>query len=56
VHFLDVPYAELVRRLKTRNADPPAYTFPVTQADLAQMVAYFEPPDADELREVHAAR
>jgi hypothetical protein len=47
--FLDVPREELVRRLATRNSDPPPYTFIVDEAHLDRCIEWFDPPTADEL-------
>ena len=48
VHFLDVPLAELERRIVARNAERDA-TGRVDPADLAGWHAVFEAPSADEL-------
>jgi predicted kinase len=48
-HFLDVPRAELWRRLDERNANLPPDTFRVTKSDLDQWAREFEPPTDDEL-------
>jgi predicted kinase len=51
LHFLDVPRAELSARVAERaGAEPPAGTFPVTEAQLDAWWQVFEPPRADELR------
>ena len=49
VHFCDVPYTELVRRLEARNANLPPDTFAVTAKDLDEMIPHFERPTVDEL-------
>lgn len=49
LRFLDVPVAELNRRLERRNADVPYGSFHVTPTQLAEMLPLFEAPDADEL-------
>jgi predicted kinase len=49
VHFLDVPKAELVRRLAARNAALPPDTFHVDPALLDEWTGLFEPPEPDEL-------
>jgi len=50
VCFLDTPREELRRRLSLRNADLPAGTFCVEEADLDAWFGVFEPPTPDELR------
>ena len=50
VHFLDVPREELSSRVAARNAEPPADTFRVTDAQLDAWWEVFGPPTADELR------
>lgn len=50
VHFLEAPRAVLSARLEARNAERPAGTFQVSQAQLAQWWVLFEPPDPDELQ------
>jgi predicted kinase len=47
LHFLDVPLAELTRRIAARNAASPLWV--VGEADLEKWSALFEPPEADEL-------
>jgi len=47
--YLNVPRAELLNRLITRNADLPPDTFPVTEAQIDEWSGWFEPPTADEL-------
>ena len=49
IHFLDVPHAELSRRLAERNRTPPPDTFRVNQAQLDCYWKIFEPPTPDEL-------
>jgi len=48
VVYLDVPLAELERRLAARNAALPAGTYAVTPTMLAEFAARFEPPSEDE--------
>jgi predicted kinase len=50
VRFLDVPRSVLSARLAARNADLPAYTFRVTEAQLDLWWSLFEPPTSDELQ------
>ena len=49
VCFLDVPRAELARRLRLRNANLPPGTFPIEEQYLDLWVTWFEGPTADEL-------
>lgn len=49
LHFLDVPLAELVRRLHERNANLPAGTFRITDDELREYATWLEPPGPDEL-------
>jgi predicted kinase len=49
VHFLDVPHAELSRRLAARNLMLPSDTFRVDQAQLDSYWNMFEPPTPDEI-------
>lgn len=49
LYFLDVPHAELWRRLAARNAALPPDTFHVTEAQLDLWSSGFEPPTPDEL-------
>jgi hypothetical protein len=49
LHFLDVPFAELVRRLEHRNAALPPETFRITIDDLREFTRWFQPPTPDEL-------
>jgi predicted kinase len=50
VHFLDAPRDVLLARLAARNADLPACTFHVTEAQLNSWWNLFEPPTEDELK------
>jgi len=47
--FLDVPLAELSRRLAARNAALPPATYRVTDADLSAYARVFEPPTPEEV-------
>lgn len=49
LYYLDVPRAELVRRLTRRNAAPGKEDFKVELAKLDDWIAAFEPPTAEEL-------
>ena len=46
--YLDVPLAELHRRIARRNQNLPPYTFHITPAELDEWWALFEPPTPDE--------
>ncbi|WP_319460905.1 AAA family ATPase [Micromonospora sp. RTP1Z1] len=46
---LDPPEDELRRRLARRNADPPAGTFAISDAELARARRFFQRPTPDEL-------
>jgi predicted kinase len=48
--FLDVPRDELWARLQKRNVDMPPGSFRVTEKQLDQWYAEFEPPTAAELK------
>jgi len=48
LYFLDVPRAELVRRLHARNESLPPNTFPVDPSELDEWERQFEPPTDDE--------
>ena len=52
--YLDVPRAELVRRLRARNDAMPPDTFRVDTDQLDEWMRSFEPPSADE--EPHTLR
>jgi predicted kinase len=49
VHFLDVPEAELMRRLAARNAEPWRDMFQIPAEMMMPWLALFEPPTPDEL-------
>ena len=49
VCFLDVPRAELARRLRLRNANLPPGTFPIEEQYLDLWATWFERPTPDEL-------
>jgi predicted kinase len=50
LHFTCASLDELLRRLKTRNADLPPFTFRIDEERMKGWFEQFEPPDADELR------
>ncbi len=49
VHFLDAPEEELLRRLATRNAQPPEACFRISPAAMKRWISSFQRPTADEL-------
>jgi predicted kinase len=49
LHFLNVPRHELLARLQKRNANLPPHTFQVTEQQLDQFLAVFQPPAPEEL-------
>jgi predicted kinase len=48
LHYLPVPFDELVRRVQSRNATGP---LTITRDELAVYAALFQPPGPDELRQ-----
>ncbi len=50
VHFLDVAPAELLRRLRLRNAGPSKYSFLIPEAMMVPWMPIFQRPTADELQ------
>lgn len=49
LHFMDVPEAELLRRLEARNAALPPGCFALTEENLLEYIELFEVPDITEL-------
>ncbi len=49
IHFLDVPEAELLRRLEIRNSQLPEGSFHISKEMMQPWIAFFEKPLADEL-------
>jgi len=49
VHFLDVPDAELLRRLALRNSQPSQTSFYITEEMMRPWLAFFQKPTPDEL-------
>lgn len=49
VHFLDVPEAELLRRLAARNAQSVPGAFQISEAQMKPWIAFFQRPAPDEL-------
>ena len=49
VHFLDVPHAELLRRLAQRNTRPSNLSFRIPEEMMKPWIAFFQIPTPDEL-------
>jgi len=49
LHYMDVPYAELYRRLAIRNRTPAEGVFVIPKTEMDKYVTIFQPPTADEL-------
>jgi predicted kinase len=49
VHYLDVPEAELLRRLEKRNALPSQDSFLISEEAMKPWIAFFQKPTPDEL-------
>ena len=49
LHYLEVPIAELWRRIQARNSQPPWDSNPIRRADLDRWLRLFQVPDAAEL-------
>jgi predicted kinase len=49
LHYMDVPYPELYRRLEERNLDRPEGVFEISKAEMDKYVTIFQPPTGDEL-------
>ena len=49
VHFLDVPEAELLRRLAVRNSDDLPARFYISEEAMKPWIAFFQRPTPDEL-------
>ncbi len=49
IHFLDVPEAELLRRLRERNLLPSQESFLISEAAMQPWMAFFQKPAPDEL-------
>ena len=50
LHYLDVPKAELLRRIQKRNAALPDGSFRVTPDELETWLSWFAPPNLEELK------
>jgi predicted kinase len=49
LHYMDVPYSELYRRLEIRNRTPPEGVFVIPKTEMDKYVTIFQPPAEDEL-------
>ena len=49
LHYMDVPYTELYRRLEERNRNLPEGAFQIPKAEMDRFITIFQPPAADEL-------
>jgi len=49
LHYMDVPYNELYRRLEARNRNPPAGAFVIPREEMDKYIPRFQPPAPDEL-------
>jgi predicted kinase len=49
LHYLDVPYAELYRRLELRNRTPAEGVFVIPKIEMDKYIPLFQPPTEDEL-------
>lgn len=49
VHYLDVPDAELLRRLAERNSQPSEVCFHISEESMRLWIAFFQKPGPDEL-------
>ena len=49
VHYLDVPDAELLRRLAQRNSQPSEQCFHISEEAMKPWIAFFQKPTPDEL-------
>ncbi len=49
LHYMDVPHAELYRRLEERNRHLPEGSFKIPKTEMDRYIPLFQPPDADEL-------
>jgi predicted kinase len=50
LHYLNLPFDELWRRVEMRNELAPPGAAPIARADLQRWAQQFEAPDADELK------
>lgn len=49
LHYMDVPYAELYRRLEIRNRTPGEGVFVIPKTEMDRYIPLFQPPTEDEL-------
>jgi predicted kinase len=49
LHYMDVPYTELYRRLEERNQNLPEGAFEIPKVEMDKFVSIFQPATADEL-------
>jgi predicted kinase len=49
LHYMDVPYSELYRRLEIRNRTPTEGVFVIPKTEMDKYVPIFQPPTEDEL-------
>ena len=49
LHYMDVPYSELYKRLKERNKNLPEGVFKIPKTEMDRYINIFQPPTADEL-------
>lgn len=49
LHYMDIPLEELLSRLKKRNENLPAGVFYISESNLIEWFAIFQPPSAEEL-------
>ena len=49
LHYMDVPYSELYRRLEDRNRNRPEGVFEICKAEMDRYMTIFQPPTEDEL-------
>jgi predicted kinase len=49
LHYMDVPHAELYRRLEMRNRTPTEGVFVIPETEMDKYVTVFQPPTEDEL-------
>ena len=49
IHYLDVPYDELLRRLAVRNSQPSQGSFYISEASMKPWMAFFQRPTPEEL-------
>ena len=49
LHYMDVPYPELYRRLEERNKNLPEGAFKISKTEMDRYMTIFQPPTEDEL-------